>query len=114
MLSPGAASRSETAMNIFARIGLMVVILAILCFVASEVFRRHPELLVHRKAIAASIAGAGTMLWLVAKVHGNSDDTIEKPNRALTVSFFGLVIAGLGVVVAFIGPISEIVSSPQT
>jgi len=109
-----AESRSETAMNKFARIGLMVVVLAILCFVASEVFRRHPELLVHRKAIGACIAGAGTMLWLVAKVHGNSDDAIEKPNRVLTVSFFGIVIAGLGAVVTFSAPMSKIVSSPQT
>jgi hypothetical protein len=109
-----AESRSETAMNKFARIGLMVVVLAILCFVASEVFRRHPELLVHRKAIGACIAGAGTMLWLVAKVHGSSDDAIEKPNRVLTVSFFGMVIAGLGAVITFSAPISQIVSSPQT
>jgi hypothetical protein len=71
-------------------------------------------LLVHRKAIGACIAGAGTMLWLVAKVHGNSDDAIEKPNRVLTVSFFGMVIAGLGAVVTFSAPISQIVSSPQT
>jgi hypothetical protein len=92
----------------------MAVILVLLSFVASEVFRRHPELLVHRKAIAACIAGGGTMLWLVAKVHGNSDDTIEKPNRVLTVSSFGWIIVGLGAVVAFIAPISQIVSSPQT
>jgi hypothetical protein len=92
----------------------MVVVLAILCFAASEVFRRHPELLVHRKAIAACIAGAGAMLWFVAKVHGNSDETIEKPKGVLTVSFFALILTGLGAVITFIVPISECVSSPQT
>ena len=99
-------------MNILARTGLLIVILGIFGFVATEVFRTHPELHVYRKAIAASIAGAGTLLWLVGKVHANTEDTMAKRDKIFTVRFLGIALAGLGAVVTYIAPISELVSSP--
>src|SRR5436190_10140851 len=100
-------------MNIWARLGILVAVLAIFCVVAAEVFKGHPELYAHKKTIAACLAGGGTLLWLVGKVHGGSPDTTRKEG-IITLRFVGVIIAAFGGVVSNITPISEFVAAPQS
>ena len=103
-------------MNIWTRLVLLLVILAIFCFVASEVFKAHPELFPHKKVIAGSLAGAGTLLWLIGKVHGSSaesGDTTRKGGGVFTLRFSGSLLAACGAVVSNIVVVSQLIASPQ-
>jgi len=103
-------------MNIWTRLVLLVAIIAIFCFVASEVFKAHPELYPHKKVIAASLAGAGTLLWLIGKVHGSAEDsgdTLKKGGGIFTLRFSGSLLAACGAVVSNIVIVSQLIASPQ-
>jgi hypothetical protein len=100
--------------RILARIGLVLVVLAIFCFGATEVFKRRPELLLHKKAIAGGLAGAGTLLWLIAKVHGKSEEGTSKQGGLLSLQFCGCLLASAGAIVSCIAPISQFIASPQS
>lgn len=104
-------------MNIWTRLVLLLVILAIFCYIASEVFRIHPELYPHKKVIAGSLAGAGTLLWLIGKVHGSSaesGDTTRKGDGVFTLRFSGSLLAACGAVVSNIVIVSQLIASPQS
>src|SRR4051812_26091228 len=103
-------------MNIWTRLVLVVAIIAIFCYIASEVFKGHPELFPHKKVIAGSLAGAGTLLWLIGKVHGSSaesGDTTRKGDGVFTLRFSGTLLAAFGAVVSNIVMISQLIASPQ-
>src|SRR6266446_9298716 len=113
MTSGGVSLR----MNIWTRLVLLLVILAIFCYIASEVFKAHPELYPHKKVIAGSLAGAGTLLWLIGKVHGSSaesGDTTRKSGGVFTLRFSGSLLAGCGAVVSNIIIVSQLIASPQS
>src|SRR5258706_11877542 len=101
-------------MKIWIRLGLSVAILAIFAIIATEVFKRHPELHVRKKPIAAALAGAGTLLWLVSKVHGGSSDDFKRPDKILTMRFCGSLLGGFGAIITNIIPIQQVVSAPST
>ena len=103
-------------MNIWTRLVLVLAIIAIFCFVATEVFKAHPELYPHKKIIAGSLAGAGTLLWLIGKVHGSSaesGDTTRKGGGVFTLRFSGSVLAACGAVVSNIVLVLQLIASPQ-
>src|SRR5258706_3013460 len=101
-------------MNIWARLGIIIIVLAIFCVIATEVFKGHPELHAHKKTIAATLAGAATLIWLVGKVHGSNGDTTRKTDGLFTLRFCGSLIAGFGGIVSNITPIAEFVAAPQS
>jgi uncharacterized membrane protein YjfL (UPF0719 family) len=100
--------------RILARLGIVIVMLAIFCFVATEVFRRRPELHLHKKAIAGALAGGGALLWLIGKVHGKGEDGTSKNGGPVALRFCGGVLAGAGAIVSCVIPISQAIASPQT
>jgi len=103
-------------MNIWTRLVLLLVILAIFCYIASEVFKAHPELYPHKKVIAGSLAGVGTLLWLIGKVHGSSaesGDTTRKSGGVFTLRFSGSLLAGCGTVGSNILIVSQLIASAQ-
>ena len=103
-------------MNNWTRLLLLLVILAIFCFVASETFKVHPELYPYKKVIAGSLAGAGTLLWLIGKVHRSSEesgDTTKKGGSVFTLRFSGSLLAAFGAVVSNIVVVSDLIASPQ-
>jgi hypothetical protein len=101
-------------MNIWMRLGLFFVIVAILCFAAVEAFSRFPDLYLHKKLIAGSLAGCGFLLWIIARMNSNSEDTYQKSDPVFTTQFFGTILAACGGIVANITPISHFVASPQS
>ena len=103
-------------MNIWTRLVLLLAILAIFCFIATEVFKAHPEFHPHKKVIAGTLAGAGTLLWLIGKVHGSSaesGDTTRKGGGVFTLRFSGSLLAACGAVVSNIVIVSQLIASPQ-
>lgn len=92
----------------------MLVVLAIFCFVATEAFKRRPELQLHKKAIAGGLAGAGTLVWLVGMVHGKREGDTSKNGGLLSLQFCGCLLAGVGAIVSCVSPISQFIASPQT
>jgi hypothetical protein len=100
-------------MNFWARLGILVVVLVLFCFGAAQVFGRYPEWLEHKKIIAGSLAGVGTLFWLISKVHSGNVDTAAKVNPIMTFGFCGIILATCGGAVAKITTISQFVDSPQ-
>ena len=101
-------------MNIWVRLGISVAILAFVAIVATEVFKRHPQLHERKKVIAGTLAGAGTLLWLVSKVHGNNNEEVKSPDRIFTMRFCGSMLGACGGIVANITPIQQAVSAPAS
>jgi hypothetical protein len=99
-------------MKIWARLGIIVAVLALFCFGAAHVFGRYPELHQHKKVIAGSFAGLGTLLWLVSKAHGGNVDTAAKVNPIFTLGFCSVLLAMCGGVVSKITPISQFFAGP--
>jgi hypothetical protein len=101
-------------MNIWVRLGLSVAILAIFAIVATEVFKRTPELHERKKIIAGTLAGAGTLLWLIGKAHGsnNTEETV-KQDRVFTTRFCGSILAACAGIITNITPIQQAISAPS-
>jgi hypothetical protein len=100
-------------MSFWTRLGIFVVILGAFSFGAVEVFSRNPELHDYRRIIAGSFAGAGTLLWIISKVHGNNVDTTAKSAPVFTMAFCGTILAACGGIVSKVTPISQFIASPQ-
>jgi len=100
-------------MKIWARLGITVAVLALFCFGAANVFGRYPELHEHKKVIAGSFAGLGTLLWLISKAHGGNVDTAAKVNPIFTLGFCSVLLAMCGGVVSKITPISQLLTGPN-
>jgi hypothetical protein len=100
-------------MSFWARLGILVAVLVLFCFGAVPIFGRYPQLLEYKKIIAGSLAGLGTLLWLISKVHGGNVDTAAKVNPIMTFGFCGTLLAMCGGIVTKITPISQFVDSPQ-
>ncbi|HTL15982.1 MAG TPA: hypothetical protein VL793_02040 [Patescibacteria group bacterium] len=100
-------------MNIWVRLGISVAILAVFAIVVTEVFKRHPELHERKKVIAGALAGAGTLMWLVAKVHGNNSEEAPNPDRIFTMRFCGSILAACAGIVTNISPIQHVVNSAK-
>jgi hypothetical protein len=101
-------------MNIWTRLGISVAILAAFCILASETFKRHPELHARKKAIAGALAGAGTLLWLVGKVHGNGGEEFKSRDRVITTRFCGSMLAACAGIVTNITPIQQAMQAPAS
>ena len=99
-------------MNIWVRLGISVAILAFFAIVTTEVFKRHPELHERKKVIAGVLGGAGALLFLVAKVHGNNSEEAPNPDRIFTMRFCGSMLAACAGIVTNITPIQHVVSNP--
>ena len=100
-------------MNNWARLGIILLVLAIFCVIATEVFSRYPDLYPQKKIIAGCLAGAGTVLWVVGKVHCNNEDTTRKPGF-FTLRLCGSILAASAGIVTNIIPISQLVASPRS
>src|SRR4051812_30147317 len=101
-------------MSFWTRLGIFITILGVFSFVAVEVFSRNPELHDYRRIIAGSFAGAGTLLWIISKVHGNNvDTTTAKTSPVFTMAFCGTILAACGGIVSKVTPISQFIASPQ-
>ena len=90
-----------------------MAILAIFCIVATEVFKRHPELHPRKKVIAGALAGGGALLWLIGKVHGGSDEG-KTADRIFTMRFCGSMLAACAGIVSNITPIQQAMQSPAS
>jgi hypothetical protein len=101
-------------MNIWMRLGLFFVCLAIFAFAAVEAFARFPDLYTHKKVIAASLAGGGVLLWIIARFKSNGEDTYQKSDPIFSLQFCGSIFAAFGGIVANVTPISHLVASPQS
>jgi len=101
-------------MNIWMRLGLFFVCLAILAFATVEAFARFPDLYTHKKVIAGSLAAGGVLLWVIARVNSNSGDTYQKSDPIFSLQFCGSILAAFGGIVANVTPISQFVASPQS
>jgi hypothetical protein len=101
-------------MNIWMRLGLFFVCLAIFAFAAVEAFARFPDLYTHKKVIAASLAGGGVLLWIIARLKSNGEDTYQKSDPIFSLQFCGSIFAAFGGIVANVTPISHFVASPQS
>jgi len=99
-------------MNFWTRLGIVVAALAFFCFCATQLFAQHPEFFQYQKVIAASLAGAGTLLWLVGKALGNNVDTTAKTAPIFTCAYCGIILALCGGALDKLTLISEYVSAP--
>ena len=99
-------------MSFWTRLGIFTVMLGAFSFLAVEVFSRNPELHDYRRIIAGSFAGAGTLLWIISKVHGNNVDTTAKVAPIFTMAFCGTILAACGGIVTKVTPISQFIASP--
>ena len=90
------------------------MILAVFAVAASKVFIKHPELHLRKKPIAAVIAGAGTLLFLISKAHsgGNGED-FKRPDRLITARFCASILGGFAAIITNITPISLALSAPH-
>jgi len=59
------------------------------------------------------LAAAGTLLWIISKVHGNNVDTAAKSTPVFTLAFCGTILAASGGIVSNVIPISQFIASPQ-
>jgi hypothetical protein len=101
-------------MNIWARLGLSVAILAVFAVLATEVFKRSPQLHERKKIIAGVLAGSGTLLWLIGKAHSssNTEETLNQ-DRVFSTRFCGSILAACAGIITNISVIQQAVSAPQ-